>query len=59
MGVTGFIARRLQFKGRMAIVVIAISFFVIVLAQSISQGFRAEINAGIATMTGDVVLSNE
>ena len=59
MGVTSFIAKRLQFKGRMAIVVIAISFFVIVLAQSISQGFRAEINAGIATMTGDVVLSNE
>lgn len=59
MGVTGFIAKRLQFKGRMAIIVIAISFFVIVLAESISQGFRNEINAGIATMTGDVVLSNE
>lgn len=43
----------------MAIIVIAISFFVIVLAESISQGFRNEINAGIATMTGDVVLSNE
>ena len=59
MGVTAFIAKRLQFKGRMAIIVIAISFFVIVLAESISQGFRNEINAGIATMTGDVVLSNE
>jgi len=59
MGVTAFIAKRLQFKGRMAIIVIAISFFVIVLAESISQGFRNEINAGIATMTGDVALSNE
>lgn len=59
MGAEGFIAKRLQFKGRVAIIAIAISFFVIVLAESISQGFRSEINSGIAAMTGDVILSNE
>lgn len=59
MSAEGFIAKRLQFKGRVAIIAIAISFFVIVLAESISQGFRTEINAGISAMTGDVVLTNE
>ncbi len=57
MRVGGLIASRLRFKGRMAVLTIAISFLVIILAVSISDGFRETIREGIGRMAGEVVLS--
>ena len=54
----GFIARRLRVKEKMAVVAIAISFFVIILAVAISAGFRREIRGGVSAVTGDVLLTN-
>ena len=49
-----FISRRLKFQGNIAAASIAVSFLVIILAVSISSGFRAEIREGVAAMTGDI-----
>ena len=57
MDVAGFIAGKLRFKGRLAVVAIAISFLVMIIAVAVSAGFRKEIHAGVASLTGDVVLS--
>ena len=53
----GFIARRLRVKEKMAVVAIAISFFVIILAVAISAGFRREIRGGVSAVTGDILLT--
>lgn len=52
-----FIASRLKTKGGMAITLIAISFFVIILAQSVSSGFRKSIGQEISAISGDIQLS--
>lgn len=52
-----FIASRLKTKGGMAITLIAISFFVIILAQSVSSGFRKSIGRKISAISGDIQLS--
>lgn len=57
MKAEAFIAKHLEFKGRMAVIAIAISFFVTIVAMCISSGFSREIRSGIASLTGDVVLS--
>ena len=57
MDVSLFIARRLRFKGRIAVVSIAISFFVMILSVSISSGFRNEIRDGISYLSGDVQIT--
>ncbi len=51
-----FIARRLRFKGRVVMVSIAVSFFVMILAVSVSSGFRREIREGLSVLSGDVQL---
>lgn len=53
-----FIAQKIRFKGRMAVVAIAVSFLVMIVAVAISAGFRSEIRAGVSAMTGDILLSN-
>ncbi len=53
----GFIARRLRVKEKMAVVAIAISFFVIIIAVAISAGFRREIRGGVSAVTGDILLT--
>ena len=53
----GFIARRLRVKEKMAVVAIAISFFVIIVAVAISAGFRREIRGGVSAITGDILLT--
>ncbi|MBQ9659908.1 MAG: ABC transporter permease [Bacteroidales bacterium] len=58
MQAEGFIARRLHVKERMAVVAIAISFFVMIVAVAISGGFRREIRSGVSAVTGDVLLTN-
>ena len=56
MEASRFVARRLRFKGKTAMVSIAVSFLVMILAQSISAGFRSEIRKGVAAVSGDVQL---
>ena len=58
MNVSAFIAGRLRFKGRVAVAATAISFFVIIIAVSVSAGFREEIRDGVAEITGDIVISD-
>ena len=57
MNASGFIAGRLRFKGRMAMICIAISFLVMIISVSISSGFRNEIRRGVASFCGDIQLS--
>lgn len=49
-----FIARRIRFKGNIAMVSIAVSFLVMIIAVSVSSGFRHEIRKGISDLSGDV-----
>ncbi len=42
----------------MAVVAIAISFLVMIVAVAISSGFRREIRSGVASVTGDILLTN-
>lgn len=57
MDVSLFIARRLSFRGRIAMVSIAVSFIVMIISVSISSGFRSGIRDGISFMSGDVQLT--
>lgn len=56
MSVEAFIASRLRFKGRLAVVAIAVSFFVMIISLAISGGFRAEIHRGLSSLSGDIRL---
>ena len=51
-----FISRRLRFKGRIVMTSIAVSFLVMIIAVSVSSGFRHEIRAGISSISGDIQL---
>ncbi|MBQ6014697.1 MAG: FtsX-like permease family protein [Bacteroidales bacterium] len=53
-----FIASGLRFKGRLAVISIAVSFLVIILSLAISAGFRREIRGGVASLTGDIQLTS-
>jgi lipoprotein-releasing system permease protein len=52
-----FISRRLRFKGGIAMLSIAISYLVMIIAVSVSSGFRNEIREGLASISGDVQLT--
>lgn len=52
-----FIADKLRFKGRLAMVAIAVSFFVMILSLAIASGFRTEIRQGISGISGDIQLT--
>ena len=56
MNASRFIAGKLRFKGKIAMVSIAISFLVMILAVSISAGYRKEIREGVSSFSGDIVL---
>lgn len=51
-----FISARLRFKGRIATLSIAVSFLVMIIAVAVSSGFRHEVRAGIASVSGDIQL---
>lgn len=57
MDASFFIAGRLRFKGRIAMVSIAVSFLVIIIAVAVSAGFRHEIRSGLSMMSGDIQLT--
>ena len=52
-----FIASRLRFKGKTAVVCIAVSFFVMIVAVAISSGFRKELRTSLSEISGDILLS--
>lgn len=58
MNASAFIAGRLRFKGKTAVISIAVSFLVMILAVSISSGFRREIREGVASISGDIQLTS-
>ena len=55
--ISGFISRRIQFRGRMASVCVAVSFLVMIVAVAVSSGFRSEIRDGLSELCGDVTLT--
>lgn len=57
MDASFFIAGRLRFKGKIAMVCIAVSFLVIIIAVAVSSGYRHEIRQGLSALSGDVLLS--
>ena len=57
MDASFFIAGRLRFKGNIAVLSIAISFLVMIIAVSVSAGFRRELRAGISEISGDLRIS--
>lgn len=56
MSVSKFIARKFSPRSTLAVVCIAVSFLVMIIAVAVSSGFRREIRDGVGTMTGDVQL---
>lgn len=57
MDVSFFIASRLKFKGRMAMICISVSFLVMIIAVAVSSGFRYEIRKGLADISGDIQIT--
>ena len=57
MNASRFISRRLRFEGKIAVISIAISFLVMILAVAISGGFRKELRDGISAISGDIQLT--
>jgi lipoprotein-releasing system permease protein len=57
MNAAGFIARKLRFSETIAMVSIAISFLIMIIAVAISSGFRHSIRDGIAFVAGDIQLT--
>jgi lipoprotein-releasing system permease protein len=57
MDASFFIAGRLRFKGRIAMVSIAVSFLVMIIAVAVSSGFRHEIREGISGLSGDISIT--
>ena len=52
-----FISSRINFQGRLALVGVALSYLVMILALAISGGFRSELRKGISALAGDVQLT--
>ena len=57
MNASRFIASRLRFKGKIAVLSVAVSFFIMILAVAISSGFRREIRTGVSAISGDIQLT--
>lgn len=56
MDASRFIAKRISFKGNIAMVSIAVSSLVMIIAVAVSSGFRHEIRDGVSSVSGDVQL---
>lgn len=53
-----FISGKLDFRSRLVVWAIGISFFVMIAALAISAGFRVEIRKGISELTGDIMMTS-
>ena len=58
MDVSFFIAARLRFKGRIAMVCIAVSFLVMIIAVAVASGYRHEIRESLSAASGDVMITS-
>lgn len=56
MGITKFISSKIKFSGPVAVISVAVSFIVMIVAASIASGFRHEIRKGISEVAGDIQL---
>jgi len=54
---SAFIARRMRSGGALATALVALSFFIVIIAFSVAGGFRREIHAGIRAQYGDILLA--
>lgn len=54
MDASFFISGRLRFKGNIAMICIAVSFLVMIIAVSVSSGFRHAIRSGLSDISGDI-----
>lgn len=54
---SAFIARRMRSGGGLATALVALSFFIVILAFSVAGGFRREVHAGLRTLSGDILLA--
>lgn len=52
-----FISKRLRFKGGLVMTCIAVSYLVMIIAVSVSSGFRSEIRDGLSLLSGDIQLT--
>ena len=59
MGVAGFIAGKLKIKSKIVVVSIAVSFVVMIVAVSVTSGFKTEIRNGISNLFGDVQITED
>ncbi len=57
MHVSLFISRRLRFRNSIAMTAIAISYLVMIIAVTVSSGFRKEIRTELSGISGDVQLT--
>lgn len=57
MDAVKFISGRLSFKGNIAMICIAVSFLVMIIAVAVSSGFRKEIRGGLSEIAADVSLT--
>lgn len=57
MGAPSFIAGGIRFKSRIAVVSIAVSFVVMIVAVSVTSGFRSQIRKGVSDIFGDIQIS--
>ena len=53
-----FISRRLKFKVGIVMTCIAVSFLVMIVAVSVSSGFRNEIRNGLSSLSGDIQITS-
>lgn len=51
-----FISERIRFKGYLALICVAVSYLVMIVAVSVSSGFRNEIRQSLSNVMGDVRL---
>lgn len=54
---SAFIARRMRSGGGLATALVALSFFIVIIAFSVAGGFRKEIQAGVRAQYGDILLA--
>lgn len=58
MDASFFIAGRLRVRGRIVVACITVSFLVMIVAVSISSGYRSEIRSGLSELAGDVQITS-
>ena len=57
MNAVRFISGKIRFKGYLTIVCVAVSYLVMIIAVTVSSGFRNEIRASLSENYGDVRLT--